>query len=1639
MFLCCLFLFFFQIQSTAKVLNQIDIDQDQQQEIVVEDHYFRFIIRPSLGKIDSFVIKPSGTELLRDGEGRKERGALLADYIVQQGSFGDFMNQPYTAEILENSDTKAVVRLTRRGTTDLLQWITITKTITVFSDQPEIKVEYEVKNEQSSMEDYYLGLGIHNEFDSSNELVFSMPLCTGILHKKITVLTKSGTGEIFENIARGWVAISHENGGGIAFNFDYSVLKDFYEWHKMTLRSLAFSFLTRKIEPGKTFKTDFTILPYTRFIQVDGVVKKYACSIRTDAMPEKEKKVPVQVFLSGSNSPVDLKMVLVSLEGREQPISNISSNRSTDGLMVFRTEFVPQEEDLYVIKIIVQEGKEILGEFEKPIKLKDTGKQYVLKPLISKQQEDKPQVARTIPKPATSSSAIKTDTIQDSLPEDIKLSTAIQTPHISWANPYYLGRTKVFFITHTSTEREIIEMAQRCSIEYFHVTHGNVGWKVPWDIQSYWTPSLSAQHQKNILQQQPLDAILISAPWNSLDPEVQKLILKRVENGTGLVIISPRKENNIRYGYDYSLAFSDEEIRKFPEGLSISSTKSYGTWRKLKEHFITTGIPFEVLRSPYSVHNLNPGADVLAEVDDKPLVVIGEYGRGRIVCINYNDRAYQHRGMAYLPEVHPFNTGSGIVVFNPEYPCFQWWEYVWSMVIKATLWASGREPELLIGKIYSDSDKREIILNLDNQRSAARFNFEITVRDEFSRVKFNKVVSHYIDRGERGIVIPVNEIYGGGLHFADVIIKTGDFVVNWATATMFLPQYNRIKSAESEKEFYLPSEPVKLNITLEKPWTSDQNLKLYALLYDSCGFLWEEVPISIQENSQRIRCELPLDKVRTMAFYVHIQIQQGHNIIDEKKIRAIVAQKNNEWNDYIYGLEVGAGSINYYQPYWIEQLEKNGVNLLKTTRTAGYGNLGYCVDSGLKIADTSRIIDTFLLHDKQAVYQELKNQYVKTGDLKYLIRPVCFNDPKYREEVLKRIQLVTGLMKGYGALDYTLTDELSITHFGDAFDFCFCQHCVRAFREWIKPQYKNLEELNQSYGTNFASWDEVRPVTAKEAREKGKWAGWADHRRFNEWCLAEFVKWIRSEIRKIQPDATISLSGTQVPGPYNGHDVWLRCQVFDNLWSYGAGNQLIMHHSFNPSLKQLPWGGYGSSGASLKHKLWENVFEGGYGNCFWWFPINLNPDFTTNACSESWKDAVEDLLKGIGKTIFISHLDNSGVAIHYSQSSIHAAFTLDASSTLEADRDAWVEILKKNQIAPSFISYAQIENGLLKYPDVKVLILPYSIAITEKEADAIKKFVSGGGTVIADMQTGIMDEHCRVRKGGILDAVFGIKRTNFDVSPVLESGRWNMTKNWKFTGDMPVQIQEPGILTTTGVPLYQAGDTPGIIVNSYGKGRAWYLNFDLSKFETLRKKSRHRALLDLAREMLSQSGIKNNIYVVDENGNIQDECQVFVYKQDSAYFIGLLPDISFQDGSASKKVRMIIPAGYQIFDMRSGKTVNLDEIVLEPGIAQFYSLLPYKVENIEIKAQSEINAGEKLMMSFSLKISKGIPENHVLRVEIYDPSGKEISWYSSNLVSSKGSAQYSINVPLNAEKGRWRIVVRDLPSGLKNTREFEVK
>ncbi|NIM45451.1 MAG: beta-galactosidase, partial [Nitrososphaeria archaeon] len=47
-------------------------------------------------------------------------------------------------------------------------------------------------------------------------------------------------------------------------------------------------------------------------------------------------------------------------------------------------------------------------------------------------------------------------------------------------------------------------------------------------------------------------------------------------------------------------------------------------------------------------------------------------------------------------------------------------------------------------------------------------------------------------------------------------------------------------------------------------------------------------------------------------------------------------------------------------------------------------------------------------------------------------------------------------------------------------DPCYCENCVRAFRDWLKKKYQSIEELNNAcglvfWGQEYGSWDEIYP------------------------------------------------------------------------------------------------------------------------------------------------------------------------------------------------------------------------------------------------------------------------------------------------------------------------------------------------------------------------------------------------------------------------------------------------------------------------------------------------------------------------------------------------------------------------------------
>jgi beta-galactosidase len=88
----------------------------------------------------------------------------------------------------------------------------------------------------------------------------------------------------------------------------------------------------------------------------------------------------------------------------------------------------------------------------------------------------------------------------------------------------------------------------------------------------------------------------------------------------------------------------------------------------------------------------------------------------------------------------------------------------------------------------------------------------------------------------------------------------------------------------------------------------------------------------------------------------------------------------------------------------------------------------------------------------------------------------CPSSPVYRDGTKRLVDAL--------ATRYAQHPALVMWHVGNEYachvPACFCEVSARAFREWLKDRYFNIEGLNRAWGTDFwsqrySSWDEVLP------------------------------------------------------------------------------------------------------------------------------------------------------------------------------------------------------------------------------------------------------------------------------------------------------------------------------------------------------------------------------------------------------------------------------------------------------------------------------------------------------------------------------------------------------------------------------------
>jgi glycosyl hydrolase family 42 (putative beta-galactosidase) len=607
-------------------------------------------------------------------------------------------------------------------------------------------------------------------------------------------------------------------------------------------------------------------------------------------------------------------------------------------------------------------------------------------------------------------------------------------------------------------------------------------------------------------------------------------------------------------------------------------------------------------------------------------------------------------------------------------------------------------------------------------------------------------------------------------------------------------------------------------------------------------------------------------------------------------------------------------------------------------------------------------------------------------------------------------------------------------------DFDWSPHALSAFRAWLREQYGSLSALNVKWGSAFGAWDDVLPLTTDAARREKRYAPWADHRTYMESAFARAYQTVRDGVTAGDPAGHIALSGTQVTNPWNGCDWYRLDQVIDDFLSYSGGNQWDIHRSFaKPGARIGFWTGYGRSGAAVRHEVWTAALQGVLHPQLFWSPSIVNPDMTLSRSGRDLGAAFQALrFEGIGRLLMDAERLDDGVLVHYSMPSVHAAGVLgrhesgepnEEESSFTANRDGWVRLLDDLGLSFRFVAAPQVEAGKLR--GARVLVLPYSLALSDREAAEIRAFVESGGLVLADAGTGLFDEHVAWRERGALDSLFEIEaggpRERVDAPRAAASS------------DRSLAAFEPAVRAREGRALLRAGDADLAIERRAGKGRTVYLNALLD-----RKDASRDAWREILRGVLADAGIRPAVRVTGPGGQPVTRVRVARYRLGDHDVVALLDgalDVQtsfgrdgvtvYDDARQGRVVRhevdLELPRTAHVTNARTGESLGDSSrlrVTLTAGDAFVLTIGPAPVP-LQLEGPPRARLGEGVAFT----VNGSSAGRRLLSFQVFGPGGALMPEYARVAPSEGASARFRLASAMSDAAGQYRVTVRDVLSG----------
>ena len=496
-----------------------------------------------------------------------------------------------------------------------------------------------------------------------------------------------------------------------------------------------------------------------------------------------------------------------------------------------------------------------------------------------------------------------------------------------------------------------------------------------------------------------------------------------------------------------------------------------------------------------------------------------------------------------------------------------------------------------------------------------------------------------------------------------------------------------------------------------------------------------------------------------------------------------------------------------------------------------------------------------------------------TGKHGLTVRPYSLADPNTLKQIKEQLDRnVRATRKGL-VLAYAFDDEISLGSYVIPCDVDSHPLSLIWFRNWLRNKYQTISSLNRRWNVDFKSFDEVKPKSFEEIRTEAQkpplsaWnlAPWMDFRQFMDSQFAQVLAELTRYTNSIDRDTPAGFVGAQGPGPWGGFDyakLSRAVQWMENFDIHGSNE--ILRSFWNDERRPMMKTFLSAKDPKLDSWfLWFYMLHGNQAVIAWpegWFGSDgseIAPYILGN------KNSFEEIQGRISepivnpKTVF----DPDPIGIYYSHPSLQVGWVMDAivhgknwvhrqgpidngNQTIGTLRKVWCKVLEDIGLQYDFISYLDVEEEVVKLnKKFKVIILPKTICLSDKEAKTLKEFVYNGGILIADYLCGIMDQHGRGRERGILDDLFGIVRD--ETAGYMNGVGLTEIDGEKYQKPFPDRFPNyEGTLRYRDIVVFERGtkhqlgrkaieikkvfgqfhQASVIIENQFGKGKTFYLN-----------------------------------------------------------------------------------------------------------------------------------------------------------------------------------------------------------------------